>query len=47
MFDFSKEVVDRNVKRGPKVDPCGTPDSIEKGDENFPEMRTKEDLVNN
>jgi hypothetical protein len=33
-------------KRGPRVDPCGTPDNTKKGDENFPKMRTKKDLFN-
>jgi hypothetical protein len=43
MFDFSREVVDKNInQRGPRVDPCGTPDNTEKGEENFPKMLTKE-----
>jgi hypothetical protein len=33
-------------KRGPRVDPCVTPDNTEKGDENFPKIRMKEDLFN-
>jgi hypothetical protein len=33
-------------KRGPRIDPCGAPDNTEKGDKNFPKMRTKEDLFN-
>jgi hypothetical protein len=33
-------------KRGTRVDPCGTPNNTEKGDENFPKMRMKEDLFN-
>jgi hypothetical protein len=30
--------------RGPNVEPCGTPDNIGKGEENFPEVRTMDDL---
>jgi hypothetical protein len=30
--------------RGPKVEPCGTPDNIGNGEENFPKVRTMEDL---
>jgi hypothetical protein len=30
--------------RGPKVEPCGTPDNIGKSEENFPKVRTMEDL---
>jgi hypothetical protein len=30
--------------RSPTVEPCGTPDSMGKGEENFPKMRTKENL---
>jgi hypothetical protein len=33
-------------KRGPRIDHCGAPDNRDKGDENFPKMRTKEDLFN-
>jgi hypothetical protein len=33
-------------KRGPRIDPCGTPDNTGKGDENFPKIRTKKDLFN-
>jgi hypothetical protein len=32
------------IKRGPRVQPCGTADNTEKGEENFPKTRTKEDL---
>jgi hypothetical protein len=32
------------IKRGPSMEPCGTPDKTEKGEENFPKIRTKEDL---
>jgi hypothetical protein len=31
-------------KRGPMVEPCGTPDNTEKGKENFPKIRMKENL---
>jgi hypothetical protein len=30
--------------RGPKVKPCGTPDNIGNGEENFPKVRTMQDL---
>jgi hypothetical protein len=33
-------------KTGQRVDPCVTPEKTEKGDENFPKMRKKEDLFN-
>jgi hypothetical protein len=29
---------------GPKLEPCGTPDNIGKGEENFPKVETMEDL---
>jgi hypothetical protein len=29
---------------GPNVEPCGTPDNIGNGEENFPKVRTMEDL---
>jgi hypothetical protein len=31
-------------KRGPRVEPWGTPNNTEKGEENFPKIWTKEDL---
>jgi hypothetical protein len=31
-------------KRGPWVEPCGAPDSSEKGEENAPKVRTNEDI---
>jgi hypothetical protein len=31
-------------KRGPSVEPWGTPDNTEKEEEIFPKIRTKEDL---
>jgi hypothetical protein len=30
--------------RGPNVEPCGTPDNIGNGEENFPKIRTMDDL---
>jgi hypothetical protein len=30
--------------RGPKVEPCGTPDNIGNGEDNFPKVRAMEDL---
>jgi hypothetical protein len=48
MFDFSRDVVDKILnKRVPRVeDPSCTSDNTRKGDENVPNMRTKEDLFN-
>jgi hypothetical protein len=30
--------------RGPKVEPCGTPDSMGKGEEDFHKVRTTENV---
>jgi hypothetical protein len=30
--------------RGPKVEPCGTPDNTGNGEENFPKVRTMKDV---
>jgi hypothetical protein len=30
--------------RGPKVEHCGTPDSVGKGEEDFPKVQTRESL---
>jgi hypothetical protein len=43
--NFSTKVVNENFnKRGPSVDPCGTPGSRDKGEETFSKIRTKEAL---
>jgi hypothetical protein len=46
MFDFSREVVNKNVKQKRTMgrEPCGAPDSSEKGEENVPKVRTNEDI---
>jgi hypothetical protein len=42
MFDYSGEVVDKNIKqKRTKSRPLCTLDNTEKGDENFPKMRMK------
>jgi hypothetical protein len=45
MINFSRKVINKNFKqRVPRVEPYGTSDSREKGEENFPKIQTKEHL---
>jgi hypothetical protein len=46
MIAFSRKIVNKNIKqKGPSVELFGTPDNIDKGEENFPKIIKKESLV--
>jgi hypothetical protein len=48
-FEKKKKLVHKSLlkimnDRGPNVEPCGIPDSMEKGEEDFPKVRITENL---